>query len=73
MNRLSCQLKFEAGTPPIVPAIVLKSAIDYLEEIGLEQIQQHEAALLSHAHQLLADVDGLQILGPAPEKKRWYR
>jgi len=61
--------KFEAGTPPIVPAIVLKSSIDYLEKIGLAQIQQQEAALLSHAHQLLADVDGLQILGPAPEKK----
>lgn len=61
--------KFEAGTPPIVPVIVLKSAIDYLTKIGLERIQQHEAALLSHAHQLLAGVDGLQILGPAPERK----
>ena len=61
--------KFEAGTPPIVPVIVLKSAIDYLTKIGLERIQQHEAALLSHAHQLLAGVAGLQILGPAPERK----
>jgi cysteine desulfurase/selenocysteine lyase len=61
--------KFEAGTPPIVPVIVLKSAIDYLTKIGLERIQQHEAALLSHAHQLLAGVDGLQILGPSPERK----
>jgi len=61
--------KFEAGTPPIVPVIVLKSAIDYLTKIGLARIQQHEAALLSHAHQLLADVDGLEILGPALERK----
>jgi cysteine desulfurase/selenocysteine lyase len=61
--------KFEAGTPPIVPVIVLKSAIDYLTKIGLERIQQHEDALLNHAHQLLAGVDGLQILGPAPERK----
>ena len=33
------------------------------------RIQQHEAALLNHAHQLLAGVNGLQILGPAPERK----
>jgi len=61
--------KFEAGTPPIVPAIVLKTAIDYLEAIGLERIHQHELALVNHAHQLLANVDGLRILGPPPEEK----
>ena len=61
--------KFEAGTPPIVPVIVLKTAIDYLERIGLERIHQHESTLVKHAHELLANVDGLRILGPGLEEK----
>lgn len=61
--------KFEAGTPPIVPVLALKSAINYLEEIGLEQIHRHELALVEHAHRLLAAVDGLRILGPDPGAK----
>jgi len=61
--------KFEAGTPPIVPVLALKSAIDYLSGIGLEQIHRHESALVEHAHRLLAPVDGLRILGPEPAAK----
>ena len=59
--------KFEAGTPPIVPAIGLGAAIDYLERIGLEAISQHEHALLQHAHEVLSQVGGVKLLGPAPE------
>ncbi|MFZ5832630.1 MAG: aminotransferase class V-fold PLP-dependent enzyme [Planctomycetota bacterium] len=61
--------RFEAGTPPIVPAIGLGAAIEYLERIGLEPIHQHERRLVEHAHQVLADVPGIRILGPSPEHK----
>jgi cysteine desulfurase / selenocysteine lyase len=59
--------KFEAGTPPIVPAIGLGAAIDYLQRIGLEAISQHEHALLHHAHKVLSQIGGVKLLGPAPE------
>ncbi|EAQ80823.1 aminotransferase class V-fold PLP-dependent enzyme [Blastopirellula marina] len=61
--------KFEAGTPPITAAIAFKAAIEYLENIGLDNILAHEQMLAEYAHQLLADVPGLRILGPAPHQK----
>ena len=61
--------KFEAGTPPIVEAIGLAAAIDYLEKIGLPAIHLHEQRLTIRAHTLLAGIEGLTILGPAPEHK----
>lgn len=61
--------RFEAGTPPIVPAIGLGAAIDYLSAVGLEAIQRHERRLTEHAHRVLEAVDGVRILGPAPEHK----
>src|SRR5947207_432250 len=61
--------KFEAGTPVIVPAIGLGKAIQYLQKIGMESVQTHELVLTRQAHALLADIPGLRILGPAPEKK----
>jgi cysteine desulfurase/selenocysteine lyase len=61
--------RFEAGTPVIVPAIGLGRAIQYLQKLGMESIRAHEYALTKHAHALLADIPGLRILGPAPEKK----
>lgn len=62
-------LKFEAGTPPIVPAIGLGAAVDYLQTVGMEAIHAHEQRLAARAHELLADVEGLRILGPSPEHK----
>jgi cysteine desulfurase / selenocysteine lyase len=59
--------KFEAGTPPIVPAIGLGAAIDYLEMVGLGAIHRHELELTRYAYDALAQIDGLRILGPAPE------
>lgn len=56
--------KFEAGTPPIVPAIGLGAAIDYLEAIGLEHIHAYEAILTRHLHEVLNEVGDVQILGP---------
>ncbi|MEX0585200.1 MAG: aminotransferase class V-fold PLP-dependent enzyme, partial [Pirellulales bacterium] len=61
--------KFEAGTPPIVPAIGLGAAIDYLLAIGLDAIDQHEQLLTERAHEVLADVGGVQMIGPPPERK----
>lgn len=61
--------KFEAGTPPIVPAIGLGAAIDYLNEVGFESIHRHERRLTERAHAKLEAIDGVRILGPRPEQK----
>ncbi len=61
--------KFEAGTPPIVPAIALGAAIDYLEGIGLAAVAEHERLLVNRAHDVLAAVGSIRLLGPAPEHK----
>lgn len=61
--------KFEAGTPPIVPAIGLGAAVEYLELVGLPRIHAHEQALVRAAHQALGAVEGLRILGPSPDLK----
>jgi cysteine desulfurase/selenocysteine lyase len=56
--------KFEAGTPPIVEAIGLGVAANYLLEIGLQEISLHERVLTERARQALAKIDGLHLLGP---------
>ena len=61
--------KFEAGTPPIVPAVGLGAAIDYLNEIGMSTIHAHERRLLRRAHEVLANVGGVTIYGPEIEQK----
>lgn len=61
--------KFEAGTPPIVPAIGLGEAIRYLEEIGMDRIHRHERALTLRAHQMLETLGGVRMLGPPPAAK----
>lgn len=61
--------RFEAGTPPIVPALGLAAAIDYLTAIGLTNIQKYERVLTCRAHEVLAAVSGVRLLGPTPEKK----
>jgi cysteine desulfurase/selenocysteine lyase len=61
--------KFEAGTPPIVPAIALGAAIRYLQAISLEAVAAHERRLTERAHDVLGAIEGLRILGPSPDKK----
>lgn len=61
--------KFEAGTPPIVPAIGLGAAIQYLGAIGLERITQYEQRLTQQAHQALEAIGGVRFLGPGPAEK----
>ena len=60
--------KFEAGTPPIVEAIGLGAAIEWVERIGFDAIQTHEAALTDHALARLAEVPGLRVLGSAQDR-----
>lgn len=61
--------KFEAGTPPIVPAIGLGAAIDYLTDIGLDNVARHEHDLTVYAHEVLSQLGTLRFLGPEPESK----
>jgi cysteine desulfurase/selenocysteine lyase len=61
--------KFEAGTPPIVPAIGMSAAIDYLQQVGLGAIHRHELELTRYAYDALSGIEGLRILGPAPEHR----
>jgi cysteine desulfurase/selenocysteine lyase len=61
--------KFEAGTPPIVPAIGLGAAIDYINRVGIEHIHRHEHELARYAYDALSQVEDLRILGPGPEHR----
>lgn len=56
--------RFEAGTPPIVEAIGLGKAIEYLENIDVAQIEDHEQILVRRAYELIMEVEGAEILGP---------
>lgn len=60
--------KFEAGTPHISGAIGLGAAIEYIENIGLENIAHHENELLLYATEAVSDLKGLRIIGTAKEK-----
>jgi cysteine desulfurase/selenocysteine lyase len=62
--------KFEAGTMPIAEAAGLAAAIDYLGEIGLEEIHAYEHELLDYALSQLREVEGLRLLGPAEAADR---
>jgi cysteine desulfurase/selenocysteine lyase len=57
--------KLEAGTPPIVSAIGLGVAVDYLQRVGLAAIHEHERLLTERAHEVLRGVGGVRILGPS--------
>ncbi|WP_082440051.1 cysteine desulfurase [Pannonibacter indicus] len=60
--------RFEAGTPPIVQAIGLAAALDYMDGLGRENIARHEASLLAYATEKLAGFNSLRIFGSAPGK-----
>ncbi|WP_082190465.1 cysteine desulfurase [Bradyrhizobium pachyrhizi] len=60
--------RFEAGTPPIVEAVGLGAAVDYINSIGKEQIREHESGLLAYAQQRLGDINSLRMVGTPAEK-----
>ena len=60
--------KFEAGTPNIAGFIGLGAAVDYLQSVGMENIETREQELLAHATEELLKIDGMRIFGQAPDK-----
>jgi cysteine desulfurase/selenocysteine lyase len=60
--------KFEAGTPPIVEAVGLHAAIDYVTGIGWPAIEAHERALVDRAMSCLPHIEGLTLLGRAQDR-----
>jgi cysteine desulfurase / selenocysteine lyase len=60
--------RFEAGTPPIVQAIGLAAAIDYVDTIGRARIRAHEESLRAYAQERLGAMNSLRIIGAAPGK-----
>ncbi|WP_426090627.1 aminotransferase class V-fold PLP-dependent enzyme [Flavobacterium sp. DSR3-2] len=60
--------KFEAGTPNIAGGIVLGTAVDYMNEVGFDNIQQQEKELLEYGTKRLLEIEGLKIFGTAKEK-----
>jgi cysteine desulfurase/selenocysteine lyase len=60
--------RFEAGTPNIAGHVGLGAAVDYLSALGMHNVAAREAELLAHATEELSKVDGLRIIGTAPDK-----
>ncbi len=60
--------KFEAGTPPIAAAIGLGAAVDYLRQVGMDEIQRYESELLEYALDRVAGIDGVRVIGTARHK-----
>ncbi|AZK48157.1 cysteine desulfurase [Paenibacillus lentus] len=56
--------KFEGGTPIIAGAVGLAAAIDFLEEIGMDEIHRHEMKLAAYSIERLSEIDGVTIYGP---------
>jgi cysteine desulfurase/selenocysteine lyase len=61
-------LRFEAGTPPIVEAIALGEAIDWVLEVGIDKIGAHEKNVIDYGTALLDSIDGVNVFGKAPSK-----
>jgi cysteine desulfurase/selenocysteine lyase len=61
--------KFEAGTSPIAEAVGMGAAVDFLQEVGMEQVRAHELDLVGYALHRLREVPGLTTYGP-PEAER---
>src|SRR3954470_19766657 len=62
--------RFEAGTPPIVEAVGLGAAVDYLAAIGMDNVRAHEEAITAYALEGLSSVGGLTVLGPKDAELR---
>ena len=62
--------RFEAGTPPIIQAVGLGAALDYLDGIGMAAIADYEQALTRYALEQLSSIEGLRLLGPIGDDER---
>ena len=61
--------KFEAGTPNAADAVGLAAAVEYLDNLGMNRVLEHERALMSSAQSRLEAIDGIQIYGPPPSER----
>jgi cysteine desulfurase / selenocysteine lyase len=61
--------KFEPGVPGLAEAVGFGAAIEYLQGIGLDRIEEHEHALTQYAHSVLSEIDGVTQYGPPPERR----
>jgi cysteine desulfurase/selenocysteine lyase len=61
--------KFEAGTPAIAEAVGFAAAIDYISEIGLDAIEAYEHELAAYALERIAEIPGIRVFGPPPERR----
>jgi len=59
--------KFEAGTPNIAGAIGLGAAVEFIEELGYDAMVQHEQELLAYGRNVLTAIDGVELVGAAPQ------
>ena len=62
--------KFEAGTPNIADVVAFSAALDFLEDIGMDAVAAHDAALTEYAVERLSRLEGLEIYGPADAAQR---
>ncbi len=62
--------KFEAGTPPIVEAVGLGAAVDYLDKVGMDGVRRHEVAITAYALDRLGEVPDLVVHGPTDLSQR---
>jgi len=61
--------KFEAGTQAIGEVIGLGAAVDYIGELGMENIRAHETEITEYAYEALSDIEGLTVYGPPPSRR----
>ena len=61
--------KFEAGTPSIAEAVGFGAAVDYLTQIGMQKIFEHEQQLVAYGYNALESISGLRILGPSADHR----
>jgi cysteine desulfurase / selenocysteine lyase len=62
--------KFEAGTPNVEGAVGLMAAIDYLDDLGMEAVREHEKALVRYALDRMSAVEGVSVIGPGDAERR---
>jgi cysteine desulfurase/selenocysteine lyase len=67
---LPAPARFEAGTPPIAQAVGLGAAIDYLTEVGMDQIEAYERELAGYLYDRMSQVPGIRIFGPPRGSQR---
>jgi len=61
--------KFEAGTPAIAQGVGLGAAVDFLTELGMDAVHEHERDLIAYALEALSEVDGLTLYGPPAHQR----